>query len=128
MCDRAWNRGCKKLIHEKDNAHEHRVGKKSLYHSLRYFVCAIQICKYQNIIWDDEMMLTTRDFYFSIKETPAANMISDELKTNGTKKLKNVYTAKYKALLKLFKASVFNEEQLGQYLKKQEKASSMGVK
>lgn len=128
ISDHAWNRGCKKLIHEKDNAKEHRIGKKSIYHSLRYFVCAIQICKYKKIIWDDDMMLNTRDFYFSIKNTPAADMISDELKTNGTKKLKAEYTNRYKDMLKLFKDSVFNEEQLSQYLKKQEKASKTKTK
>ena len=124
VSDRAWNRGCKKLIYEKDNAKEHRVGKKSLYHSLRYFVCAIQIATHREIIWDDKMMLDVKNFYLSIKDVPAADMISDEVKTNGRPKIKKVYTDRYKALLKIFKSCVFNEEQLSQFLKKQRKTKT----
>lgn len=42
VCRKAWNRGVKKLTIETDKK-EHTIGKKSLFHAIRLFACAIEI-------------------------------------------------------------------------------------
>lgn len=112
LCDNAWNRGCKKIIFEQDSEKEQRVGKKSLYHALRYLICAIHFVKHNKILWDDAQIFMTKQFYLDIKDKSAKELIDDELNSNGKQIIKKEYAKLYKSLYKTFKNIVLNEEQL----------------
>lgn len=109
ICRNAWNRGCKKLVLEKDEK-EHLIGKKSLYHCLRIFVYADQLYRNGTITFDDPRCTVVNRFYSDLINKPASELVENE-------KLKEEYQNIYKQYDKTFK-EIPNEEQWKQLQKK----------
>lgn len=109
VCRNAWDRGSKKLTKETD-PNEIKIGKKSLYHAIRLFICADQLYTNGEISFEDQKLEEAKTFYGTIKDKPI-----DELVENG--KLKEEYINLYKQYDKEFR-KIPNEEQYKQLLKK----------
>ncbi|QKF93478.1 polymerase nucleotidyl transferase domain protein [Fadolivirus algeromassiliense] len=109
ICRHAWHRGVQKLTKELEEK-EYRIGKKSLYHTIRLFICANQVYTTGKLSFDNPRLQESLDFYNSIKDKPV-----NEIVENG--KLKKEYLDLYKKYDKEFK-QIPNEEQYNQIMKK----------
>ena len=99
VCRQAWNRGIKKLTLEKTD-HEHKVGRKSLFHAIRLFICAIELVENKKLDFEKETRIKESIiFYNEIKNLSIEDIIIDN-------KLKQSYVDLYKKYDKEFKKVV----------------------
>lgn len=112
ICRQTWNRGVKKLTLETDPRQIY-VGKKSLYHALRYFVLARQLHQTGAIHFEDPELTEIKSLYLSYRDADLTELVE-----NG--KLKDKYTQIYKIADQKFR-QIPNEEQYSQQQKQQRK-------
>ena len=105
----AWNKGCKKLT-KKIDPNEIKRGKKSLYHSLRVFLFALNLYNTNKIDFEDAYLGELNKLYFEIINEPV-----NEIIING--KIKPEYQELFEYWDKKFK-QIPNEEQYKQICNK----------
>lgn len=76
ICRTAWDRGVKKLTKETSEK-EIKIGKKSLYHSIRLFHFAIQLYKTGKIDFTCQELKEINKFYFDIKDKNVTDLIDN---------------------------------------------------
>ena len=100
VCRHAWDRGMKKLTKEV-SPHEHYIGKKSLFHSLRMFIMAKQLYETGQLDWAE--IKKTNTIYLELLSKSRDEILAELGKYQGL----------YKQYDKAFR-EIPNEEQLRQ--------------
>lgn len=109
VCRNSWDRGVKKLTKETD-PHEIKLGKKSLYHAIRLFICANQLYMTGRISFNDPRLQEAKNFYLGIRDKNVSELVENC-------KLKQEYLDLYKQYDKEFR-QIPNEEQYSQLMRK----------